>query len=209
MEAVARRFGGTWKSGDDSADAYVRVAGPRIPVAIVRLKPRDGKIRLRFDKVVTRVVGDLQSAAGGIVPAGTTVLVTITAPIRLASKTTQVMEEEIRKLVGRGSWRQDTEQMINGNRVSMQLLKPISDRAPKLIGFVHNPDTDAGLLFDITEDLLRVRVGQGESKWLVLIGDGEKSQLQAYRYLCSELKMDKEFCKVVVVWGDEVSELST
>ena len=101
IEAVARRFSATWEMGSDPPDAFILVAGKRVAVDIITLKPRGSgqdnaaKPRLRFDKVATRVIERLQANLGETVPAGTTVVLTVTAPIRLASKTIASLEDKI------------------------------------------------------------------------------------------------------------------
>jgi hypothetical protein len=110
---------------------------------------------LRFDKVATRVVARLQAAVGEAVPHGMTVLVTITAPIRVPAKTAAALEDRIRALLKRKLLRRDVIDTIHGNRVRIRLLKDQSARAPKLIGFVHNADTDARLLLDRWRDANR------------------------------------------------------
>jgi hypothetical protein len=105
--------------------------------------------RLRSDKVATRVVERLQAALAEAVPDGMTVLVTITAPIRVPAKTAAILEDEIRALLKRKSLRRDVIDTIHGNRVRIRLLKDQSARVPKLIGFVHNPDTDPRLLLEM------------------------------------------------------------
>src|SRR5258708_38363085 len=113
MEAVARRFSATWEKGsgppDAYIDAYIMVAGKRVAVEIAALKRRSigkrnaARIRLRFDKVVTRLMDRLQATLGETVPAGMTVLLTITAPIRLPSKTAASLDGKIQTLLSRDS----------------------------------------------------------------------------------------------------------
>lgn len=111
-----------------------------------------GRNGLRFDKVATRVVDRLKAAARKTVPGGTTVVVTITAPIRLASKTTAVIEEKIETL-------RDQATTVHGNRIQIRVLRHDSTRAPKLIGYVHNPDADLRVLFEAARQLLRDSCG--------------------------------------------------
>ena len=93
IEAVARRFSARWEIGSDPRDAYIIVAGKRFAVDVTTLKRRGvdqgstAKPRLRFDKVATRLIERLQATLGDTVPDGMTVLLTITAPIRMPSKT--------------------------------------------------------------------------------------------------------------------------
>ena len=91
IEAVAKRFSAKWEEGSDPAGAYIAVAGKRVAVDIKTLKLHGpvhaAKPRLRFDKAVTRLMTRLQTTLGETVPDGMAVLLTVTAPIRLPSKT--------------------------------------------------------------------------------------------------------------------------
>src|SRR5437879_11840487 len=107
-----------------------------------------------FEKVATRLIERLQATLGETVPDGTTVLLTITAPIRLPSKTAASLEDKIQTLLGRGSPGRDEKDTIHGNRVRIRLLRDESERAPRMIGFVHNSDSDALLLLNMTRELI-------------------------------------------------------
>jgi len=104
------------------------------------------KLGLRFDKVVVRVVGDLRGFAERAVPEPLGVAFTLTAPIRLPRKTVEVVEERLKSL----STSEDHLEVVHGNEVRLRLAKRAPGR-PKLIGFVHNPDQDAGRLLDLAE----------------------------------------------------------
>src|SRR5258707_2949472 len=162
MEAVARRFSATWEKGSGPPDAYIMVAGKRVAVEIAVLKRRGtgkrnvARIRLRFDKVVTRLMERLQATLGETVPEGMTVLLTITAPIRLPSKTAASLEEKIQTLLSRGSPGRDANATIHGNRVRIRLVEDQSGRAPKMIRVVHNSDSDPLLLLNMTCELLEL-----------------------------------------------------
>ena len=106
IEAVARRFSATWEKGGDPPDAYIMVAGKRVAVDITTLKRRStghghaAKPRLRFDKVATRLIERLQATLGKTVPDGMTVMLTITAPIRVPSKTAASLEDKYKRFSG-------------------------------------------------------------------------------------------------------------
>ena len=216
IEAVARRFSETWQEDSDPHEASIMVAGKRVAVDIATLKWRGTgqsnatKPHLRFDKVVTRVMERLQATLGQTVPAGVTVLLTITAPIRLASKTAAALEDKIQTLLGRGSPARDEKHTIHGNRVRIRLLRNDSERAPKMIGFVHNPDSDPLLLCNMTRELLeQISAEAGRratrlagDRWLVLMGPGAISWLEVYRYIYSQLRMAAGFKKILMVFGD-------
>jgi hypothetical protein len=216
IEAVARRFSATWEKGSDPPDAFLMAAGQRVAVDITTLTRRGtgqgnaAKPRLRFDKVATRLIERLQATLGETVPDGTTVLLTITAPIRLPSKTAAALEDKIQSLLGRGSPRRDVKDTIHGNRVQIRLLRDESERAPRLIGFVHNSDSDPLLLLNMTRELLELLSGEAGrraprlagARWLVVISAGALSCLDAYRYIYSQLRMATDFKKILMVFGD-------
>jgi len=221
IEAVARRFSATWEKGRDPYEAYITGGGKRTAVHIATLK-RGGKSQrsatevkgdkpgLRFDKVATRLLERLRASVSETVPDGMTVLLTITAPIRLASKTAEALEDKIRTLIGRRSPGRDEEDMIHGNRVRIRLLKGRSERAPKMIGFVHNPYSDPLRLLNMTRGLLDIISAEAGrrpmrvavDRWLVVISPEGISCLDVYRYIYSQLGMAIDFQKILMVFGD-------
>jgi hypothetical protein len=216
IEAVARRFSATWGVGSDPPDAYLMVAGKRVAVDIATFRRRGtgpgslAKPRLRFDKVATRLIERLQATLGDSVPDGMTVLLTVTAPIRLPAKTAASLEDKIRILLGQGSPGRDEKDTIHGNRVRIRLSRDESGRTPKVIGFVHNPDSDPLLLFHMTRELLELISGearrraprQAGDRWLVVMSAEGSSCLQVYRYIYSQLRMATDFEEILIVFGD-------
>ena len=89
-------------------------------------------------------------------------------------------------------------------------MKNESERAPKVIGFVHNSDSDPLLLLNMTGELLELITGDAGRKpaklagdrWLVAISAGESSHLETYRYIASPLRMPAGFKKILMVFGD-------
>jgi hypothetical protein len=221
IEAVARRLSATWEKGSGPPDAYILVAGKRVAVDITTLKRRGtgqgnaAKPRLRFDKVATRLIERLKATLGEIVPDGMTVWLTITAPIRLPSKTAASLEEKIQALLGRGSPGRDEIDTIHGNRVQIRLLRHESERAAKMIGFVHNSDSDPLVLLNMTRELLEVISAEAGrrtprpagQRWLVVIGAVDISWLEAYRHIYSQLRVATDFKKILMVFGDGRVEL--
>lgn len=203
IEAVARRFSASW---DDSA-ALLTAGGKRIALDTIAFETKGAGPRLRFDKAVIRLMERLRGGLREAIPDGVTVLLTVIAPIRLPSKTAAALEEKIRAIVGRASGR-DVKDTIHGNLVRIRLVRHTSERAPKLIGFVHNSDADSPLLLNLTSELLERFAAPPKKpgdRWLAMIGAGKISNLEPYRYICSELRLD--FDKIVIVSGDGHVEL--
>lgn len=216
IAAVARRFSATFeKSGNPSRPSII-VAKKRIAIEIAVLKPRGARranvVRphLRFDRVVLRLMERLQTAFAQTVPNGTTVLLTVTAPIRLASKTTVALEDKVQTLLRRESPLPDAKEMIHGNRIHIRILRGLSASAPKMIGFVHNLDSDPLLLLNMSQELLDLAGSAAISRtasrtgdrWLVVLSDRGISCLEAYRYIYSHLRMPAIFKKILIVFSD-------
>lgn len=220
LEAVARRFRAMWEKGSGLRGASFRIAGKRVAVDIATLSPRgvgQAKPHLRFDKVATRVIKNLQAVLSETVPEGMTVLLTITAPIRLASKTTAALEDKIQTLLKSKLSGRDVEAAIHANHIRIRLVRNQSGRAPKMVGFVHNPDTDPFQLFSMAcklLDLTSARTDQraarnADARWLVLVSTEGTSYLEAYRSIVSQIQAATSFEKVMLVFGDGRVEVLT
>jgi hypothetical protein len=216
IEVVAKHFSATWEKGDgESPDAYVTFAGKRIAVEVTAIKQSIAERgdftqpRLRFDRVALRVVGSLQAALSEFVPDGEAVVLTITAPIRLPSKTATALESKIRdRLARRRSTQVEIKDTIYGNQIRVRLVKGASRRMSKVIGFVHNPDSNPDVLLRLTQSLLR-HIGAAADKplperftgdrWLIFANEVGLSYIETYRQVYSQLSISTDFKKVLMV----------
>jgi hypothetical protein len=214
VEAVARHFSGTWEKGDESPDAYVSIAGKRTAREVTTFKQRsserDGltKPRLRFDKVALGLVRGLQAALREVVPNGNTVILTVTAPIRLPSKTAAQLEDKIRSCLSPQLQQVEIRDTIHGNQVRIRLVMGGSRETSKVIGFVHNPDPDPQILLDVAQSLLECMSAAADrgaptrfagDRWLVVINEGELSHIETYRHVYSQLSIPTGFTKILMV----------
>jgi hypothetical protein len=218
IQAVAAHFAATLEEGGGPADAYLTVARKRIALVATAIESRvargakASRARLRFDRVALGLVDRLRAALDGAVPDGRTVMVTITAPIRLPARTAIAMEERIRRLIATKAAPARVTATIHGNEIQVHLLKGGSGRTAKLIGFVHNPDSDPTPLIDVARSLL-ARIGSGERatqrRWLVLdIRDGPVS-IETCRQVCSQLGVRTVFEQTLVLLpGGQIATLS-
>ena len=217
LAAVARHFSATWEKGEAPPDAYLTIARKRIAVEVTTIKQRIAdrggltKPRLRFDRVALGLVRRLQATLCESVPDGKTVILTITAPIRVPSKTAAALEDNIRTYLARQSAQGEAKHTIHGNQIRVRLVKGGSRQTTKVIGFVHNPDSDPDVLFDITLSLIE-RVGakarsgapakSAGERWLVLAGEVPHSHIEPYRHAYSQLSIPTDFKKVPMVLAD-------
>jgi hypothetical protein len=224
VEALAGHFSATWEKGEDPPDAYVTIAEKRIAVEVATIKQRIAerggptKARLRFDRVALGFVRGLQVALREAVPDGKTVILTITAPIWLPSKTAATLEDKIRSCLARRSAQVEFRDTIHGNQIRVRLVRDGSRRASKVIGFVHNPDSDPDILLDMTHSLLeriaaetskRAPAGFAGDRWLVVLNEGGLSDIGTYRHVYSELSIPTGFKKILMVLaGGRVENLT-
>ena len=126
------------------AEAIARAAGSSV-----------SQLGLRLDRVVIRVLGRLRRYAEDAAPSGTTIVVTITAPIGSPAKTAVALEAEIEALVFAGDAHPTRDLSLYGNAVQVRLAAHSPARAHKLVGFVHNRGVAAVELLDLAEAWLR------------------------------------------------------
>jgi hypothetical protein len=170
------------------------------------------KPHLRFDRVALRLIHGLRVALEGSVPEGWTVLVTITAPIRLPARTATAIEEKIRKLLATRAAPKRLRYTIHGNEIQIHLLRGGAGRTARLIGFVHNPDSDPTLLIDVARSLL-ARIGTGAlaaaRRWLVIAAKDGPVPIEACRHVCSQLGTASVFERTLIAApGGQITTLS-
>jgi hypothetical protein len=201
---------------NDPVDSIITAAGKRVAVNIAVLKdratgrPNTNIPHLRFDKVATKLMDRLQAALRDTVPPGMTVLLTLTAPIRLPSKTAAALQDRINALIHRGALRRDVKDKICGNRVQVRFFRDAPEQAPRMIGLVHNSDADPLPFFHMTRQLLelagdealRRATSRAGDRWLVVKTADGSSCLQAYQHIYSRLRMPTGFKKTFFVFGD-------
>jgi len=212
LEAVARHVSAQWETGESPSTASIVLAGRRIALDVATMRPAIANLqkpRLRFDKVVLRLMSRLQDALREAIPDGTTVLLTVTAPIRLPAQTAAALEDLIRAcLARRAAHCADT---IHGNQIRLRLLPGLPQQAPKLIGFVHNPETDPETLLDLTQSLLRpiaaaaarrAPPGSAAERWLILAMEGASAPVETWRQIYTQLNILTDFTEILLAFAD-------
>jgi hypothetical protein len=114
-------------------------------------KIASAKLRLRFDKVALRLVRTLQDALAHSVADGEALLFTVTAPIKQPGQTAETMESLARGVPAR----QGVGETVHGNEVRLRRIADIPAGRPKVLGFVHNPESDPIEILNLAEAGLR------------------------------------------------------
>jgi hypothetical protein len=112
------------------------------------------KLGLRFDKTVVQLLSSLRNAVSKHIPPSTVVLLTITAPIKLPSKTEFELCQQIETALTLAMRHQSHESIVFQNKVSIRLIDVPVGQAEKFVGFVHNPDRDPKQLLDLASTWL-------------------------------------------------------
>jgi hypothetical protein len=214
IEALARHFSAAREMGEAPPDAYLVVSGKRVAVevtSIPQLRPGVvAKPRLRFDRVALRFVEGLQAALHEAVPDGRTLVVSVTAPIRLPAKTAAALEERIRNGFARRPAQVELSETVHGNQVRARLVKGERRGTSKVIGFVHNPEPEPGALMDMAQSLLEcigAKAGRGvpatvaTERWLVIVDEDGLLPAETARHI-AQLSVPTDFTKILMVLTD-------
>jgi hypothetical protein len=218
---VAKRVSGTWEAADGgSPDGWLTIDGKRIAVDVVTLDLNLAdrtRPRLRFDRVVLGLFRRLRAGIAPSVPDGDAVLITVTAPIRLPAQTAAALEDRVRDGLAKRPTHVEIDEAMCGNQVRARVVKDVSRRTPKVIGFVHNPDSDADLLLDLTQAMLQ-QIGAAADKrppaaftgdrWLVVVHESGLPHPETYRHIYATIADTTDFNQVLLVLAGRVENLA-
>jgi hypothetical protein len=163
--------------------------------------------RLRFDKVALRVTRHLQAALQDAVPADRTLLFTLTAPILVPAQTTAAIEALALACLAPGGTPEARVADLHGNRVQVRVASSGACEGRKVIGMVHNPDTDANALLDLTQAWLEASCDAVQrpapartvdARWLALLVE-PGMPTEAYRLIDEQLGLGYDFARVLIV----------
>lgn len=220
LTRIAEHFGGTVMPGANPQAAYLVRRGRRIVLDVIAVGsivplPSSKPPRLRFDRGVLRLFERLRAGLDEAVTAGTTVVVTVTAPIRVWAKTAVEMVGRTRTLLVSRTAKAELAVEVHSNQIRIHILRGRPALVPKVVGFVHNRDSDPNPLFDLARVLLRAlgAVTRADTarrghRWLVLVIEDPATWIKTYGHVCSQLVADSDFERVVLVGPDgQVSTL--
>jgi hypothetical protein len=140
---------------DSRKVALEALAAGRLPAGT----STEGVPRLRFDRVAQRLQKSLQQVLAEVPSATTTLVVTVTAPIRLPGSTVEELAGRIRRPL-----RRNFSEIVGGNQVRARLVPRRVAGAPRVIVFVHNPEPAPARLFELAAAWLLPRSGTPRGK---------------------------------------------
>lgn len=219
VAAVAAHFSAASHTGNDPHEARLVRKGKLIDLDIATIArhasfaEKNGKPRLRFDKVVLRLFRDLQTALAEVVPPDRVAIVTVTAPIRLPAKTAEALDALIRTALSRRATRVEIADTIHGNDVRVRIVKSRSGRPGRVIGFVHNPDPHAAVvLLDGAAALLQCMRDPAQTAagcWLVIANENPFPPVETWQQICSQLAVSGQYGNIVMAFdGGRVASLT-
>ncbi len=115
-----------------------------------------GAFRLRFDRVALRFGAQVDEALRDVIPAGTTVLVAIAAPLRQPAKAAAELSESIDAALKKNALKNDMAQTLYGNQIFVRIARGRAGTR-KAIVVVHNPHPNAHALLDAAQSALEGR----------------------------------------------------
>jgi hypothetical protein len=113
------------------------------------------RLGLRFDKVAVRLLGNVRIFVEKNMQIRGTVLLTLTAPVKIPAKTEQEIMAQIKDLFDSGVRHHNRKLTIFENEIRLQIVYASTKKTTKFIGFVHNPGSDSKLLLDLASRWLK------------------------------------------------------
>ncbi|MGH6993346.1 MAG: hypothetical protein ACREEH_08415 [Caulobacteraceae bacterium] len=206
LDLLAQQFSGSWEAAEWPPDAWLTISGRRIAIEVVGVESALlAKARLRFDKVALRLLAGFRKTALAEEPIGAWAFLSCTAPIRLAARTAQAIEERVRKSPRQVRPRSEFAETIHGNEVRLRLLE--AQGVSQAVGFIHNRGIDPGVLFDLAEALLERLEPKGSpgapaphvgERWLLLAANGAHAPVEICRSVLSQVSLPAELTTVVM-----------
>ncbi len=218
IQAVTREFSATLLGAVRPSGVNMTVRGRSIVLDVTLMsrglhapgrRAKQGvRVRLREDRVAVRVLHDLESALNPHLQDGSTIVLTLGAPIRLASKLVATLTETLVNHLASGATEADISLTMLGNRVRFRILKAGTRWAPQLIGFVFSGDPGPALLARTLDSLheaiansggARRRMKSAGARWLALVVEDWIADIKTYRRAWSKLAAAHDYQRILMV----------
>ncbi len=220
IESLSRSVGGSWRPGEDPPDAYLVQGKIEVAVEISTLtqyvptESGDLEPRLSQDMGILRMCDELNEELSEVIPSGSYVILTLTAPINKLRKFKSILKNKIIEIVNKGDLEQSTFD-INEISVKMHFVKGKRPSGKKVIGGVANKNASPHISSNV-EFILGDRIQEKTVKcssvthrplWLALFNDYWLAQPDSYRAAMRQYSTKHPFDKIFVISGNRGVDL--
>jgi len=199
--------------GDDPPDMYLTFGGSRTGVEVTRLSQftiePDGTLgnRATQDSFGIRLIEDLNTKLGPLLPQNVSLLIGVHVPVPNASRFRKEVTEWVTQVVASPNLGTEDERNIDGSIVSVSVI-PERPSEKKIVGFVVNKHSSADILLNarlVLEERIRTKsklcegLAQVGPVWLAVFNDYWLADADTYATACRQLKMRHCFERLFLV----------
>jgi hypothetical protein len=212
----------TASDGDDPPDAYLTLGESRVGLEVTRLSQftleSDGTLgnRATQDFFGLRLLDELNTAIGPLLPDDTSLLVGLWVPVSNAARFRKELKEWVREIAMAPAKGAQLERDIDGSKTSVSVIAE-RPTGKKIAGFVVNKNSSADIGLNarlVLEDRIRTKskicAQLPKPVWLAVLNDYWLADADSYVQVYRELKLTHCFERIFLVADNgAVSELTT
>lgn len=222
IDAIAKKFFGTWRPGENPPDAYLLIGQVQeIAVEISTLTQhvtddKGTRPRATDDKAAVLLIDELKMELSGLVPDGEVLGLLLSAPVLKRRKTKAALANVLHENLAKPRlWNTELTIEINGNIITVFRDQYDGASKDKIYGVISNRHSNTDLLSNarqILEDRIAVKakkcaglVGK-RALWLGLLNDYWLTGAHEYNYALSLFSSEHPFEKVLLADPDGAVE---
>lgn len=217
IEAVVKKFGGTWSVGGDPPDAVLALDGDAVGVEVTTLTQhitddQGTRSRATDDAVISPMVSDLTASLSDLIPDGCSIGVVVRTPLPDRRKITAELEKRIRKRLSENpSFEGEMETIIRGNtiQVSFHTHEEMQKTKVWAVGWHRHSDAniqmnaDTILPYCISSKAKKCAALIGkQTLWLALLNDYFLASSHNYEDAMRGISPNHPFEKILLVQRD-------
>lgn len=218
MRALAARYSGEWKPGENPPDAYLQFGDIIVAVEISTLTQHiiddDGRFipRLSHDSGALSLIEEVDDEIGANIPKDISVFIHLKAPIRQRRRLKPLLINRIMDILCIHTSEAEIRLNILLNEVTIKLLPSERPSGKKVVGFVSNQKSSTNIL-ENAQQILDNRIGiktkkcqnpnSSGQKWLVLLNDYWLADENTYKQAIGMSLVEHTFDKILLVSGNK------
>lgn len=217
IEALASKYSGKWIAGDEPPDAYLKIDGETVAVEVSTLTQHivDGtgeiKPRLSHDSTAIGLLEELNDDLGTHIPAGKTLFIVLSAPLKQKRKLKPLLAAHIIKMLA-NEGEVDIEIEILSNTLTVKVIPEDRPSGKKIVGTVINQHSSPDILLNarrILDDRIETKTEKCQPLhakypvWLALFNDYWLADEETYRQAMEVSSVTHSFEKILLVSGNK------